>query len=95
MCQSFWKFYLRWAGKAYIYVGLEGILDPATSSWLHFRSGMICLGSSKRPDSLTEYLESLQRQLKACSAAISHSFVRALVLVPWDDVAGSVSKENA
>jgi hypothetical protein len=76
-------------------MGLEGFLDPATSSWLQFSYEAICLATSKRPDSSTERLSSSQRQLKACSAVISHSFVLALVLVPRDDVAESVSKENA
>jgi len=53
------------------------------------------LASSKRPDLSTECLRSSQRQLKACSAVICHSLVFALVCVPRDDVAGSVSKQNA
>ena len=76
-------------------MGMEGLLDPATSSWLHFNYEAIGLASSKRPESSTERLSSSQRQLKACSAVISHSFVLALVLVPRDDVAESVSKENS
>ena len=55
----------------------------------------MCLALSKRPDSSTERLSSSRRQLEACYAVISHSFVLALVLVPRDDVAESVSKENA
>ena len=77
-----------------IYMGVEGFLDPVTSSWLQFSWEAICLASSKRPDSLNERLYSSQRQLKACSAVISHSFVLALVLVTHDDVAGSVFKVN-
>jgi len=78
-----------------IYMGLEGFLDPATSCWLPFSRGTICLASSKRHDSSTERLSSSRSQLRACSAVISHSFVLALVLVRRDDVTGSVSKENA
>jgi hypothetical protein len=76
-------------------MGLEGVLDPATSALLQFSSEAICLASSKCPDLSTEHLSSSQRQLKPCSAAISHSIVLALVLVLRDDVAESVSKENA
>jgi len=74
-------------------MGWEGCLDPVTSSSLQFSLEAICLASSKRPDSSTERVSSSQRQLKACSAVISHLFVLALGLAPHDDVAGSVSKE--
>jgi len=76
-------------------MGLEGFLDPAISSWLQFRQDAILLASSKPPDSSTEHLSSSQRPLKACTAAISHSFVFALILLPRDDIAESVSKEKA
>jgi hypothetical protein len=76
-------------------MGLEGFLDPATSCWLQFSWEAICLASSKRPDSSTELLSSSQRQLKACPAVISHSFIHVLVLVPRDEVAEWESMENA
>ena len=76
-------------------MGWEGVLDPAATSWLQFSEEAICLASSKRPDSSTACLSSSQRQLKACSAVISHSVVLALVFIPHNDVAGSVSKEKA
>jgi len=55
----------------------------------------MCIASCKRPDLSTECLGSSQRQLKACSAAISHKFVIAQVLVPRNDVTGLISMENA
>jgi hypothetical protein len=76
-------------------MGLEGLFDLATSSWLQFSFGIICCASSKCPDLSTERFSSSQRQLNACSVFISHLIVLALVLVPRDDVLGSVSKENA
>jgi hypothetical protein len=76
-------------------MGLEGFLDPATSSWLQFSWEAIWLASSQGPDSSTELLSSSQRQLKACSAVISDMFVFAQVLVSRDDVAESVSNKNA
>jgi len=76
-------------------MGLEGFLDPVTSSWQQFSKETICLASSKCTDSLMESLSSSRRELKASSAVISHSFVLDPVLVPRDDVAGSVCKENA
>jgi len=45
--------------------------------------------------SLTEHLSSSQRPLNACSAVKSHWFVLARVLVPYNDVAGLLSTENA
>jgi len=60
-----------------------------------FSKETICLTSSKHSDLSTECLNSSERQLKACSAVLFHSFVIALVLVLHDDVAGSVCEEHA
>jgi len=40
---------------ANIYLGLEGFLDPVTSSWLQFSWETMCLASSKHSDSLNEH----------------------------------------
>jgi hypothetical protein len=78
-----------------IHMSLEGLLDPATSSRVQFGQEIFCLSSSKRSESSTERLSSLQRQLKAYSAVISHWFVLGPFVVPCDDIAGKVSRENA
>jgi hypothetical protein len=72
-------------------MGLEGFLDPATSSWLQFHYEAIGVATSNCPDSSTERLSSSQRQLHACPVVISHSFVLALVLVPRENVPGLLS----
>jgi hypothetical protein len=75
-----------WAGRGYF--------DLATSSLLLFRNVTICFALSKRPDLLTEYLNSSLRPPKPCSAGRSHLFGLVLFLVPHIDVTESVDKAN-
>lgn len=94
MCRPCWRLYERWAGKANIYVGLEGYLDLAILSWRLFSLETNGLASSKGHDSSTECLDLSHCQLKASSAGVSYSVVLASFLVPCATVSGPVSKQN-
>jgi len=94
VCQTFLRLKIMWAGKHNIDVGLEGLCCSSDIILAAIQFGNSCSASWKCADSLTERLNLWQRQLKGCSAIISHAFVQAQFLYPTIKVAGLVSNEN-